>query len=97
MPTTVKNHHQVSVAQHDKILFLSHITVGCKLVSLPSKMCQASRLLPFHNTGISKTCPLWQPQRKTVWPRTGYIFTAGFKRIHYFCLQPISQNPVTWP
>lgn len=34
MPTTVKGHHQASVAQHDKPSFLSHITVGCKLVCL---------------------------------------------------------------
>lgn len=57
MPTTVKNNHQVSVAQHDKNLFLLHITVGCKLVSSPSKRCQESRLLPFHNTGIPKHGP----------------------------------------
>ena len=72
MPSTVKNNHQVSVAQHDKNSFLLHIAVGCKLVSSPSKMCQESRLLPFHNTGISKTWPLGRNDAKAetpvLWP-----------------------------
>ena len=72
MPTTVKNNHQVSVAQHDKNLFLLHITVGWKLVSSPSKMCQESRLLPFHNTSISKIWPLGRNDAKAetpvLWP-----------------------------
>lgn len=58
MPTTVKNNYQVSVAQHDQNLFLPYITVDCKLVSSPSRMCQEPRLLPFYNTGILKTQPL---------------------------------------
>lgn len=74
MPTTVKNNHQVSVAQHDKNLFLLHITVGCKLVSSPSKRCQESRLLPFHNTGNPKNmAPMTTREENSVATHTVYF------------------------
>lgn len=68
-----------------------------QVASSPSKRCQESRLLPFHNTGIPKHGPYDNVRRKMC-GHTHSIFSQQVSKwIHYFCLQPINQNPVTWP